>query len=133
MNLILGGCLCGAVRYQGAGAPSNATLCHCFTCRHASGSHLLGWMTFEKRNFNFTASLPAEYRSSKAVIRTFCSRCGTPLTYWHEDSPNTIDVTIGSVDAPEAHAPKDHTWLSDAVLWDKPTDGLTQYLEERIK
>jgi hypothetical protein len=133
MNFTLGGCLCGFVRYQSAGTPSNATLCHCFSCRHASGSHMLGWITFAKKDFQFTASLPAEYRSSKPVLRTFCPRCGTPLTYRHEDSPNTLDVTMGSLDDPGAQAPKDHTWMSDAVAWDKPIDGLTQYLGNRIK
>jgi hypothetical protein len=133
MNPILGGCLCGSVRYQGAGTPSSATLCHCVTCRRASGSHLLGWMTFAKKDFRFTATLPAEYGSSKPVLRTFCSRCGTPLTYVHEDSPDTIDVTIGSLDAPSAHAPNDHTWMSDALAWDKPADGLRQYPATRVK
>jgi hypothetical protein len=132
MDLILGGCLCGSVRYQGAGTPSNATLCHCGTCRGASGSHLLGWITFAKKDFQFTAALPAEYRSSQLVVRTFCPRCGTPLTFSHEDSPDSIDVTIGSLDTPGAHPPQDHTWMSDAVEWDKPTDGLRHYRAARV-
>lgn len=133
MNLITGGCLCGSVRYQSSGVSTHPTLCHCSTCRRASGAHLLGWVTFSKQEFRFTAIPPTEFHSSTKVTRTFCSRCGTPLTYWHENSPNEIDVTIGSLDAPDKVAPADHIWMSDALAWDKPTDGLPQYESRRVE
>jgi hypothetical protein len=53
------------------------------------------------------------------------------LTYWHENSPDEIDVTMGSLDAPEKAAPKDHTWISEAVSWDQPADGLPQFMTDR--
>jgi hypothetical protein len=131
MNSIFGGCLCGLIRYQSAGQPSRSTLCHCSSCRRASGAHALGLVTVAMAGFQFIASSPAEYRSSASVLRTFCSRCGTPLTYWHEGWPDEIALTISSLDAPAEAPPTDHTWMSEAISWDKPADGLRQYQNDR--
>jgi len=66
-------------------------------------------------------------------VRSFCQECGTALTYWNEEWPDDIDVTIGSLDAPDALPPADHTWMSDAVPWDKPADGLPQFRRSRVQ
>jgi hypothetical protein len=58
-------------------------------------------------------------------------KCGTPLTYWHEGWPNEISVTISSLDAPADAQPTDHTWMSEAISWDKPADGLREYQTDR--
>jgi hypothetical protein len=84
-----------------------------------------------KDGFEFVAGVPAEYRSSASVIRTFCSKCGTPLTYWHLGWPQEISVTISSLDTPADAPPTDHTWMSEAISWDKPADGLREYQTDR--
>jgi hypothetical protein len=131
VELLTGGCLCGAVRYQSTEPLNAATLCHCPSCRRASGSHVLGLVTVARRGLQFTAEHPAEYRSSDAVVRTFCSRCSTPLTYWHEGWPNDISLTIGSLDRPGLVPPTDHTWMSEAIAWDDPADGLKRFPTDR--
>jgi len=131
MERLTGGCLCGAIRYECGEPVSDATLCHCRSCRRASGSHVLGLVTVSSRSLHFTVGQPAEHRSSAAVVRTFCSHCGTPLTYWHQGWPNEISLTIGSLDRPELVPPADHTWMSEAVSWDAPADGLGYYDADR--
>jgi hypothetical protein len=74
---------------------------------------------------------PVVYLSSPGVERSFCGRCGTPLTYRHERRPDEIDVTIGSLDHPGAAAPVDHIWMVDATAWDRPADGLPQHATVR--
>ena len=131
MSAMTGGCLCGYVRYRAEGTWSNPTLCHCASCRRASGAHVVGWVTFAKTAFEFTAHVPTQFRSSAPVVRSFCPRCGTPLTFSSEAFPEEIDVTICSLDAPEAVAPLDHTWMSDALPWDKAKDGLPKFATSR--
>jgi hypothetical protein len=131
MKPITGGCLCGSVRYRSANPPERSTLCHCSTCRRVSGSHALGLVTVARKGFQFTANFPAEYRSSVSVVRPFCSKCGTPLTYLHEGWPDAIALTISSLDVPNDAPPTDHTWMSEAIAWDKPSDGLKQYETDR--
>src|ERR1700675_3609302 len=131
MSVIAGRCLRGSVRYESAAGPSRSTLCYCSSCRRASGAHALGLVTVAKQGFAFTAHPPAEYPSSASVLRTFCAKCGTPLTYWHQEWPDEISLTIGSLDAPADAPPTDHTWMSEAISWDKPADGLTIFQANR--
>jgi hypothetical protein len=53
------------------------------------------------------------------------------LTYWHAGWPSDISVTIGSMDQPEQTPPVDHTWMSEAIHWDVPKDGLAQFPSDR--
>jgi hypothetical protein len=131
LEQIDGGCLCGAVRYQASGAAYGITHCHCRTCRRASGAPLVTWAGFDSDKFNFTQGQPASYRSSEKVVRTFCSRCGTALTYQRIDLPDSIDVTLGSLDDPEQLNPQDHTWTESRISWIRLSDDLPAYLRER--
>ena len=54
--------------------------------------------------------LPAERRSSPQGVRTFCPACGTALIR-EEVRPRSVDVTAGSLDAPERVTPRDHTFV----------------------
>ncbi len=131
MDMIECGCLCGAVRYRAWGKAYGITHCHCPTCRRASGAPFVTWAGFDADKFVFIQGEPAGYASSAPVMRTFCNRCGTPLTYRRSDLPQSIDVTLGSMDAPEALAPEDHTWTESRLAWIKLADQLPVYSRER--
>jgi hypothetical protein len=122
-----GGCLCGAVRYRAAGPGTHATLCHCATCRRAAGAPVVAWVTFARASFSFTAAQPVAYQSSAPVVRTFCGRCSTSLTYTHADFADEIDVTIASLDQPDDFAPRDHTWTSQRLHWMEVSAGLPSF------
>jgi hypothetical protein len=129
-DVFTGRCLCGAVSYQ-CGAPvMPPCFCHCESCRRASGSHVVAWATVARETFLISGSLRT-YASSPPVLRQFCEQCGTPMTYWNEGSPETIDITIATLDTPEALEPVDHIWMEDAVSWDEPNDGRPQYGRSR--
>ena len=124
---LTGRCLCGAVRYRLGPRLYSPTLCHCESCRRASGAHAVGWLTVRAADFGYAAGAPREFESSPGVWRAFCGRCGAPLTYRNAQRPDEIDVTIGTLDAPDRAAPADHLWMEDAPPWDRPGDGLPQY------
>jgi hypothetical protein len=124
---IEGGCLCGAVRYRIQGEPIASTICHCRSCRKASGAALVPWLHLDAAGFTFTAGTPVEFKSSPAVTRTLCGRCGTPLTYWTTTYGPTIDVTTGSLDDPEAFPPVVHVWTSHKLRWLELADGLPSF------
>jgi hypothetical protein len=117
VSTIEGGCLCGAIRYRASGNADGITHCHCRTCRRASGAPLVTWAGFDSDKFNFTQGQPVSYASSKNVVRTFCGRCGTALTYRHLDLPDLVDLTLGSMDDPEQLEPQDHTWTESKLSW----------------
>ena len=128
---IEGGCLCGTVRYRAWGKAYGITHCHCQTCRRAGGAPFVTWAGFDRDKFTFTRGEPASYASSRHVLRTFCRQCGTPLTYRRLDLPDSVDVTLGSMDDPEMLKPEDHTWTERQLSWILLSDGLPAYRRER--
>jgi hypothetical protein len=128
---LTGRCLCGEVRYCAGPLLYPATLCHCASCRRASGAHALGWFTVRVADLAWTGTEPRRYASSPGVLRTFCGRCGGPLTYQSDKRPDEVDITIGTLDAPAGTAPADHIYMEDAVPWDRPADGLPQFMRTR--
>jgi hypothetical protein len=125
----LGGCLCGAVRYQVTGPVSNLCFCHCASCRRAIGAPMVPWGTFAREAVRVTRGRLSEYRSSSQVWRGFCARCGTSLTYRHEGRAAEIDVTLATLDDPTRLAPQMHVWVKDRLPWVSIGDHLPQHAE----
>jgi hypothetical protein len=127
-----GRCLCGAVTWSMTQALlCQPTLCHCESCRRASGAHALPWITVADDALTLMGETLTWFASSPPVQRGFCRACGTPLAYRHRDRPGETDLTLGSADNPSAWPPVDHIWMSDALPWDRPVDGLPQYAGRR--
>jgi hypothetical protein len=126
-----GGCLCGRIRYRTTGNPTNETHCHCEICRRASGAAFVSWATFRSAAFVLTKGKPARFDSSDIAFRQFCSNCGTQLTFRFHKSPQTIDVTLASLDDPGTITPVDHIWTKRQIAWIKLADGLPRYAESR--
>jgi len=124
---IEGGCLCRAVRYRAAGKPIAQSLCHCRTCRLASGAPSVAWVVFPSRDFAFVTGQLTSFRSSPEVVRTFCAHCGSPLIYRHDSSPDTVDVTTATLDFPDQFAPTREIWLEQKLAWEKLNEKLDHY------
>lgn len=131
--MLTGGCLCGAVRYEAGGTPFHVTLCHCETCRRASGAPVVAWFSVRKNDFRLVRGAPSKFHSSTLGVRSFCSRCGSALTFENSDLPEEIDVTICTLDEPGKLPPADHTWVSRQLPWMSMDDGLPQHETTRLK
>ncbi len=112
------------MRYVASGRPSLSMICHCPSCRRASGAPAVAWVTFALTDVTFVRGVPASFPSSPMVTRTFCPTCGTPLTYRHGGRPAELDVTSASLDVPAAFPPTHHAWVAEGIAWARPTDGL---------
>jgi hypothetical protein len=117
MTLLTGGCLCGAIRYEAEGDPFHETLCHCETCRRATGAPAVAWLTMPRASFRFTSGTPTTFASSDEGRRRFCPACGTALTFESSDYPDETDLTAASLDHPALAPPRDHTWSTSALEW----------------
>ena len=127
MDLVDGGCLCAAVRYRVSGAPLATSICHCNSCRRASGAPSVAWVVLRTVDFAFVTGQPVTFRSSPPVVRTFCGKCGTPMTYQHDASPGTIDVTTATLDVPERFAPLREIWLEHKLPWQPVNEALPHF------
>jgi hypothetical protein len=88
-------------------------------------------LTVAANSFRFTQGQPVEFHSTPLVTRTFCSNCGTSLTYRLSDRDSEIDVTLATVDQADRFEPIDHTHMADALAWDHPADGRAQHAGAR--
>lgn len=131
MRISEGGCLCGKVRYRAVGEATNSMVCHCRTCRRTAGSPVVAWVTFPKAKFQLTGADPSAFRSTPPVRRTFCGACGTPLTYEHQSSAETVDIATCTLDDPNAFPPTHHSWLSHDLDWVRFGDALPVFQQSR--
>jgi hypothetical protein len=124
-----GGCLCGGVRYRITGTIPPAVHCHCSMCRRGSGGTVVTWVSVPLNRLRFTDGEPKVYPSSGHGRRSFCPTCGAQLTFYSNNDPEFIDVTVVSLDAPENHPPDRHNWTSGRLPWLHVDEHLPQYPE----
>ena len=112
-----GGCHCGAVRYRVAGALEDVAHCHCSVCRGVTGGLLVTWATVRCEDFQWLQGTPQRYDSSASCVRYFCSRCGAHMALTTDLSPESIDITLTTLDAPEQVRPSRHIWTDSRLPW----------------
>ncbi|HTO84919.1 MAG TPA: GFA family protein [Methylomirabilota bacterium] len=122
-----GGCSCGAVRYNAAGAPKWASHCHCRDCRRTSGAPYVTYAGFATSQLTWSGEAPRRYASSPGVIRSYCGKCGTPLAYQGERWPDEVHILAGTLDDPGAIRPQVHVYVGEKVPWVHLSDGLPRY------
>lgn len=123
--------MCGHYRYEITADPHSETLCHCGMCRHSAGAPAVAWLTVARGGFRVLAGNLTRYRSSDQAARSFCPRCGTQLLFEHDQHPDELDVTIGSLDDANACAPRDHTHTRARVVWWQQLASLPEYAQQR--
>jgi hypothetical protein len=129
--MLRGGCYCGEIRYEAEGTPFYETNCHCSICRRTTGAPFVAWFSVPRNHFRLLSGEPARFRSTSQATRGFCSRCGTQLTFEHDDFPDEIALTTCSLDEPEKTPPKDHIYTSTKLNWIKLADSLLQHPRDR--
>jgi hypothetical protein len=103
-----GGCLCGALRYEAAGAPLYAGHCYCADCRKASGSGFVPFMGFAGGAVTFSgASRPFSSPAANGAeaTRNFCPTCGGLVFGGERGVSDSFTVYAGSLDQPADFPP----------------------------
>jgi predicted GNAT family N-acyltransferase len=125
-----GGCACGAIRYRVSGELHSRVICHCRSCRRATGALQVPWFTVPRSALQWLKGEPLRRESSPGTWRSHCAACGTALTYEApgplQPSPE-IDVTTVSLDEPEAAAPEAHIWTGDDQGWMRGVGQLPRF------
>jgi hypothetical protein len=122
----IGGCRCGAVRFEAKAEPDHVSYCHCVDCRRASGAPFSAFVGFETRHVVFTGKALKMFENGTAT-RSFCGVCGSPIAYVDERLEDHIYFVLGAMDRPEAFNPTVHAYVSQKLPWIVLCDGLPQH------
>jgi hypothetical protein len=128
-----GGCLCKAVRFRVTGDPLHSVICHCHSCRRASGAPSVAWLTFDRGQVEFVAGEARSFPSSPGVVRRFCPNCGSQIAYETAASPACIDLTTATLDDPTAFPPAREVWVRDKLWWEAVNHALDHYPADLVK
>jgi len=128
---LLGGCACGAIRYECASAPMLSVLCHCRDCQRSTGSAYAAELGVLEAGFSFVKGKPRYYAvtgdSGNTVRRGFCPDCGSPLVAHSSGRPGFLAIQAASLDDPTLFHPTHHVYASSAQPWDHIAPGLPAF------
>lgn len=125
--LYSGRCLCGGLRYTVNRPPLWIGHCHCESCRRNTGSAMASFVGVAADAFIVTHGSLSAYESSPGVRRSFCPRCGTPLTYESQRFPGEVHVYLGTLDDPNQFRPEFHVHCAERIPWFEVRDALPRY------
>ncbi len=121
----LGGCLCGAVRYEARGELRAVTACHCTQCRKQSG-HFAAMTSVPLTHFTLIKDAGlAWYAATGMAKRGFCHICGSNL-FWQPTGEARISITGGSFDGPLGVSLAKHIFCADKGDYYAIADGKEQ-------
>lgn len=129
--MLAGTCLCKAVRYEVDGALGEIHHCHCSRCRKAHGAAFSTFGRLARTQLRIVAGNDAirAYRSSPQIERTFCSVCGSNLTFAFDGLPDEIWVAVGTLDDDPGARPTAHIFAASQAPWHPISDELPQFAE----
>lgn len=122
-----GRCLCGAIAFEVTGAPLWVAHCHCESCRRNTGSAFATFVGVPQARLRYLKGTPRVFVSSPGVRRSFCEKCGTPLTYAADRFPGEIHIYVSTFDKPNTFPPELHVHAAESIDWLHLDDGLPRY------
>lgn len=127
---LIGGCLCGDIRYQITPPALFVSQCCCKDCQKATGTGhttIIGIHKDQLRLHGKPATFTNTGDTGGSVTRHFCGRCAGRL-YTSGDTPGDhIMVQAGSLDDPSQVSPESVIYVKDKVAWDRFDESLPQF------
>jgi hypothetical protein len=127
-----GSCLCGAIRYRVSGEAIARTLCHCASCRRATGGVTVAWAVFAKSHVEIERGEVREYSSSPGIYWGSCPGCGSLVTYRRDTRPDHIDITTATLDDPDRFPPTVEIWTRERIAWEQLNPALPHKLHSSL-
>jgi hypothetical protein len=117
-----GSCLCGAVKYEVAGALRDVVACHCSQCRKQTG-HFMAATASQLEHFRIVEDRGLKwYVSSDTAERGFCGVCGSTL-FWQGKGRSYIAIAAGTLDGATGLRLAGHIYCDDKGDYYEIVDG----------
>lgn len=125
-----GSCLCGMVKFEIDGFLPQVAHCHCTMCRKFHGAAYATIAGVSRSEFRWIEGEDAlkGYTAENGTTRTFCSRCGSSLTFSSPRAPQDIvEISLGAMDEDVPVEPNAHIFVASGANWAVLGDDLPQY------
>jgi hypothetical protein len=118
----VGGCACGAIRYEVSAEPVLMSDCQCRQCQRDSGTGHGSHVTFVGAPVKVTGeatlwTVVGENGTRKS--RAFCPTCGSPVYLTLPDMPDIFVASAASLDDPARYTPQMVMWTAAGHPWDR--------------
>ena len=113
-------CVCGAVRVEIVVPALWAWHDHSAASRHAQGCAYATYVGSWKVRMRILQGeeLISRYEDQEThTIRSFCSRCGTPLTYERPSAPKYVNLPRPLFETRTGREPRYHMYLDEQADW----------------
>ena len=128
---IVGGCLCGDVRYRSDAEPVMTAVCHCSHCQKQTSSSFSILVGVPKGALHIEGEPLAAYEtqgeSGQPIIRKFCPNCGSPVVSDVTVTPDLVWIKGGTLDDTSWLQPQVHWWSDSAQPWVKIDDDIPAF------
>lgn len=118
---LVGGCSCGALRYEVRAAPFMIYNCHCTNCQKISGSAFNISVTITEASLAFTKGEPkkVEWISDAGSTRLglFCAACGSRIANGMSPSNGVLSLRGGTLDDTSWLEPVGDIWVKSKQPW----------------
>lgn len=117
---IVGGCLCGTLRYRAGSEPLYAGYCCCSDCRKASGPGYIGFLNFGPCALTFSGEVRThtlERSDGRVSQRNFGPQCGALVFGGVIGNLRGHIIYAGSLDDPSHVKPTMAIFVRDKPGW----------------
>jgi hypothetical protein len=129
---LLGGCGCGAVRFEVTAPLESANYCHCTRCQRRSGTAASANARPEPGSFRILSGEERlrAWRPAGGWEKWFCGDCGSALFSRHPHDPERMSIRLGAFDGDPGIKPSLRQFVAYAAPWEAiPDDGLARHQE----
>lgn len=124
---LVGGCQCGALRYEVSMPPLMIYNCHCTNCQTIGGGAFGTPAAILEGSFAFTKGEPKKYEwtSDAGNLRFgwFCGDCGSRIAHGQVPSVGVLSLRSGTLDDTSWIEPVGDIWSRSAQSWALPDSG----------
>lgn len=130
---LVGGCHCGAVRYQINPTTSKLFVCHCTGCQKQSSSAFGMSLIVPSVDVALTQGELKQWTrttDSGNVQDTFlCGTCGSRIWHGNKDKEDSIKVRAGTLDESVDLAQGTHIWTDSKLPGVAIPEGVTSFAQ----
>jgi hypothetical protein len=127
----IGGCACGAIRYEISAEPIFMNDCQCRDCQHRSGTGHGSYLTFPDKKVVKLEGQAAHWDvaadNGNVKTHSFCPTCGSPVHLTFSAMPDFFTIHAASLDDPSRYKPQAVTYRTRGYDWDHVDPALPAF------